>query len=57
MDRIDQTIEQANQGLTRVKIFRRGRELALRGPQEARGGEGQSANHYFPESLRQALVC
>lgn len=41
MDRIDQAIEQANQGLHRVKIFRRDRKLALRGSLPKKHGEGR----------------
>jgi hypothetical protein len=40
MDRIDQAVKQANQGLNRVKIFRRGRKLALCGTFLKRLGEG-----------------
>jgi hypothetical protein len=41
MDRIDQAVEQANQGLNRIKIFRRGRKLALRGTLPKKPGEGK----------------
>ncbi len=41
MDRIDQAIERANQGLNRVKIFRRDRKMALRGSLPKKAGEGR----------------
>jgi integrase len=41
MESIDQAIEQANQGLSRIVIVRRGRKLALRGSLPKRPGEGR----------------
>ena len=41
MDRADQAIEQANQGLNRIKIFRRDRKLALQGSLPKKPGKGQ----------------
>jgi integrase len=41
MDKVDQAIEQANQGLNRVKICRRGHKLSLRGSLPKKPGEGR----------------
>jgi hypothetical protein len=41
MDRVEQAIERANQGLNRVKIVCRGRKLSLRGSLPKKPGEGR----------------
>lgn len=41
MDRVDQAIERANQGLNRIKIVCRGRKLSLRGSLPKKPGEGR----------------
>lgn len=41
MERVDQAIERANQGLNRVQIVRRGRKLSLRGSLPKKPGEGR----------------
>ena len=41
MDKVDQAIEKANQGLSRVAIERRGQKLALRGSFPKKPGEGR----------------